>query len=361
MKNQYLISLLAGFLLLGGCQKATVQPTIEAPKVEVAVTGNGGMTDRLWFPAVASAAERSRLSFRVAGEVSRVLVKEGDRVRQGDLLAELDPTDYQLTVDNSLARFSVLDSQYRRSQPLVTKGLLAKSQFDEIAAQREIARAELDLARLRLSFTQLQAPMDGVISRVQVEKFENIQVGQQIINIHSTDHVEIRIQLPDALYTTQPKIDELKKVEALVKVPSGREYEARIKEMTTEPDPATGTYVVTLTMPMPADEWILDGMAVEVTTKSGHPGLKFNSGISLPIEAVINADGDALDRENSFVWVVGEDNTVKKQKVLLGNASKTSLQILAGLNQGSRVVTAGLARLRDGMRVEVIGQETNDE
>ena len=133
--------------------------------------------DNLYFPAIANAADRSHLSFRVAGEVSRVLVKEGDRVVKGDVIAKLDPTDYQLDVDNASARFSVVDSQYRRSAPLVKKGLLAKSQFDEIAAQRQIALAELELAKLRLSFTTLKAPVDGIISRVNVDQFENIKVG----------------------------------------------------------------------------------------------------------------------------------------------------------------------------------------
>ncbi len=75
----------------------------------------------MYFPAVANAADRSHLSFRVAGEVSRVLVKEGDKVIKGDVIATLDPTDYQLDVDNASARFSVVDSQYRRSAPLVKK------------------------------------------------------------------------------------------------------------------------------------------------------------------------------------------------------------------------------------------------
>jgi multidrug efflux pump subunit AcrA (membrane-fusion protein) len=80
-------------------------------------------------------------------------VKEGDKLKKGDVIAELDPTDYKLDVDNASARYSVVNSQFRRSKPLVDKGLLAKSQFDEIAANRQIAFAELQLAKLRLSFT----------------------------------------------------------------------------------------------------------------------------------------------------------------------------------------------------------------
>ena len=320
------------------------------------------MDDNLYFPAVANAADRSHLSFRVAGEVSRIMVKEGDKVTKGDVIATLDPTDYELDVDNASARFSVVDSQYRRSRPLVDKGLLAKSQFDEIAAQRQIALAELKLAKLRLSFTALKAPVDGIISRVNIEQFENVQVGQHIVNIHSLERVEVLIQLPDRLYVNQPPTEErLTAIKALVRVPSGNEYSATVKEFTTEPDPTTGTFTVTLSLPMPEEEYILDGMAVEVTSKDKNVGLDLNLGINVPIEAIFNADGDELGRENKFVWVLNDDNTVSRRQVRAGKASKTSIQILDGLMLKDKVVIAGVSRLRDGMKANKLrNQFLND-
>jgi multidrug efflux pump subunit AcrA (membrane-fusion protein) len=260
-------------------------------------------------------------------------VKEGDRVKAGDVIAELDPTDYQLNVDNAQARYSVIDSQYRRSSPLVEKGLLAKSQFDEIAAQRQIAMAELELAKLRLSFTQLKAPVEGIISRVNVDQFENVQVGQQVVNIHSLDNIEVLIQLPDRYH---------------------------VKEFTTEPDPATGTFTVTLTLPMPENELILDGMAVEVTAKQGVEHLNPTGTAVVPVEAVFNGDGDELNRTQKFVWVLNADNSVSKHLVRLGNASKTQVQIVEGITAEDSVVVAGLSRLRDGMTVSVVKEMAHE-
>lgn len=216
----------------------------------------------------------------------------------------------------------------------------------------------MELAKLRLSFTQLKAPVDGIISRVNVDQFENIQVGQYIVNIHSVDRVEVLIQLPDRLYVNQPPTSEnLAKIDAVVRVPSGNEYKAHIKEFTTEPDPDTGTFTVTLSLPMPEQEYILDGMAVDVTSKDENVGLELNVGINVPIEAIFNADGDDLSRENKFVWVLNDDNTVTRKQVRAGKASKTSVQILDGLELDDKVVVAGVARLREGMKVEVVKQE----
>ncbi|MEZ8631143.1 efflux RND transporter periplasmic adaptor subunit [Vibrio lentus] len=347
--------------LLTACKDKASTESDKLPLVKAIEISVLDFNDKLYFPAVANAAEKAHLSFRVAGEIFKLDVKEGERVKEGDILAELDPTDYQLDVDNAQARYTVIDSQYRRSSPLVKKGLLAKSQFDEIAAQRQIAYAELELAKLHLSFTKLRAPVDGIISRVSVDQYENIQVGQQIVNIHSVEDVEVIIQLPDQIYVNQPNETILSNVEALVRVPSGNEYPAGIKEFTTEPDPSTGTFTVTLALPMPKDDLILDGMAVEVTSHGRDIGLELKAGVLIPIEAVFNADGDDLTRTNSYVWVLNDDDTVSKQQVVLGKANQTTLQIIKGLEMGQHVVVAGVSRLRDGMTVEVLPQETNDE
>ncbi|MFS1936392.1 efflux RND transporter periplasmic adaptor subunit [Vibrio splendidus] len=221
--------------MLTACKDKASTESDKLPLVKAIEISVLDFNDKLYFPAVANAAEKAHLSFRVAGEIFQLDVKEGERVKEGDILAELDPTDYQLDVDNAQARYTVIDSQYRRSSPLVKKGLLAKSQFDEIAAQRQIAYAELELAKLRLSFTKLRAPVDGIISRVSVDQYENIQVGQQIVNIHSVEDVEVIIQLPDQIYVNQPNETILSNVEALVRVPSGNEYPAGIKSLQLSP------------------------------------------------------------------------------------------------------------------------------
>ncbi|MDN3715307.1 efflux RND transporter periplasmic adaptor subunit [Vibrio breoganii] len=341
---------------LAGCERPVVEPTTHISKVEILQLGEPEVTDRIYFPAVAQAALRSHLSFRVQGEITQLPVKEGDRVKKGDVIAQLDTRDFQIAVDNTRASYAAINSQYKRSGPLVKKGLLAQSQYDELAAQRNIALVDLQLAKLYLEFTTLKAPADGIISRVNVDRFENIQVGQQIVNIHSTDAVEVLIQIPDRLFVHQPTQRDLRKVTAKVKVESGNIYEATIKEFTTEPDPATGTYNVTLTMPMPEKEIILDGMALEVTARSSEAGLNVSVGSYVPFKAVVNMDGDLLDRTETYIWVL-EGNKVRKQLVELGKLQNRTVQIVSGLQGAEKIVVKGMSQLRDGAEVEVIKKE----
>ncbi|CED71254.1 HlyD family secretion protein [Aliivibrio wodanis] len=357
MKKLMTLSLISTALILSGCTPAPVDVVIELPKVEIKTIDSGLVGDKLYLPAVATAADRSHLSFRLSGEITNLNVKAGETVKKGQVLAVLDKTDYNINVDNARARYNVANSQYRRSKPLVDKGLLAKSQFDELAAQRQIALADLELAKLRLSFTELKAPIDGIISRVSVEQFENIQVGQQIVNIHNRNAVDIIVQVPDKLYSKQPNSGVVEKINATVRLDNGSSYEAKVKEYTTEPDPDSGAYLVTLTMPMPEDQFILDGMAVEVTTQQSALNESSQFGMIIPIEAVFNEDGDALDRDEKYVWVIDPDSKVRKQKVVTTKASSFGLRVVDGISKGDRIVIAGVSRLRDGIEVNIINKE----
>lgn len=350
-------SLLSTTLLLAACSPPSIDKATKLPNVVVKDIDSGLVSDSLYLPAVATAADRSHLSFRLSGEIKELNVRAGETVKKGQVLAVLDKTDYNIEVDNARARYTVANSQYRRSKPLVDKGLLAKSQFDELAAQRQIALADLELAKLRLSFTELKAPIDGIISRVSVEQFENIQVGQQIVNIHNRNEVDIIVQVPDKLYSKQPNQGVIEKIKTSVRLDNGVSYDAKVKEYTTEPDPESGAYLVTLTMPMPEDQFILDGMAVEVTTEQSALNVSSQFGLIIPIEAIFNEDGDEIGQKEKYVWIVDSDNKVRKQKVITTKATSFGLRVVDGVSTGDRIVIAGVSRLRDGLEVNIINTE----
>ncbi|MGF1764768.1 efflux RND transporter periplasmic adaptor subunit [Aliivibrio kagoshimensis] len=356
MRTQHIMTLLFA-IVVTGCGQAPEQKELTVPIVKTITIDDSAPLGKIYFPAVAAAADRAQLSFRVSGEINELNVKAGDFVSKGDVIAALDPNDYKLAVDNSRARFSAADTKYVRSKKLVTKGLLAKSQFDELAAERQIALAELEIAKLNLSFTELKAPMDGIISRVSVEQFENIQVAQQIVNIHNKDSVDITIQVPDKLYSKHPNTVGVEDVVALVITDDGESYPARIKEFTMEPDPDLGSFLMTLTMPMPEDKFILDGMAVDVTADNSDMKILQNRGFTLPVEALFNGDGDELLKSEKYVWLVDDNSVAHKTRVVTEKMNSDGIRVLEGIKIGDRVVTAGLAVLQDGLKVSQLTSE----
>jgi len=356
-KLSFITLVLAAGSILQGCEKPAVEERQVVQPVSVDVVALAEAAPQLTFPAVAAAADKSSLSFRIQGEVTRIAVGPSDFVKKGQLLAELDPTDYQLEVDDAQAKYNVADSQYRRSAKLVDKGFLAQSQFDELRAQRKIAQARLKLAKLNLTFTKLTAPFDGVISRVPIEQFENVQVGQQVMNIHSTKMVDILIQAPDLIYSQSSAVDiEKSQPGARVVMTDGTEYKALLKEFTTEPDPESGSFLVTLTMPMPEGRFILDGMAVEVRADAQKLKIYKKGEPVIPLEAIFNEDGDGLSLTEKFVWVVNDNKTVTKRRVATDKVVPEGVRLLAGLSEGETIVVAGGNRLREGQQVNVIAK-----
>lgn len=353
MKNPFAIIILS--LFLQACSKPAEVAEKQPPLVKVEVVQLAAAKPQLSFPAVAVAAGKSRLSFRLAGEVTKVHVKAGNEIKKGQLLAELDASDYQLEVDDAQAQYNIADSKYRRSSKLLKQGYIAPSQLDELKAELRIAKVRLDIAKLDLSFVQLRAPFSGLVSHVNIKEFENVQVGESVMNIHRADTIDIQVQAADAIYSKTPA----NKVEATqpkltVITPDKRQHDARLKEFTTELDPNTGSFLVILTMPMPEGNLILDGTAVDVSIDAEKLQIYQAGEYRVPLSAIFNEDGDALDLADTFVWVVGKDNIVEKRQVVTSKVVSDGARLLSGLAKGEQIVVAGGNRIRAGLKVRVL-------
>ena len=360
-KFSSIVIALSAITILQGCEKPIIEPRQKIQLVKIETVQLAAETARLSFPAVAVAADKSSLSFRLQGEVTSVTAGPGDRVTKGQILAQIDPTYYRLEVDDAKAEYAIADSQYRRSAKLVDQGYIAPSQFDELKAQRRIAKARLDIAKLNLSFTELKAPFSGVISHVPIQQFENVQVGQQVMNIHSTTTVDIQLQAPDIIYSQSSAVEiETSRPGAKVITADGMEYEAHLKEFTTEPDPVVGSFVFTLTMPMPKDRLILDGMAVEVRADAQKLNIYKKDEPFIPLEAILNEDGDDLNATQKFVWVVNSDNTVSKRQVVTDKVINEGVRLSSGLAVGEKIVVAGGNRLREGQSIKIFDESMNN-
>ena len=361
-KLSSIVIALSAITILQGCEQPIIEPRQKIQLVKIETVQLAEDTARLSYPAVAVAADKSSLSFRLQGEITSVTVRPGDRVTKGQILAQIAPTYYRLEVDDAKAEYAIADSQYRRSAKLVDQGYIAPSQFDELKAQRRIAKARLDIAKLNLSFTELKAPFSGVISHVPIQQFENVQVGKQVMNIHSTTTVDIQLQAPDIIYSQRSAVEvEASRPGAKVITADGMEYEAHLKEFTTEPDPKVGSFVITLTMPMPKDKFILDGMAVEVRADAQKLNIYKKNEPFIPLEAILNEDGDDLNATQKFVWVVNSDLKVSKRQVVTDKVINEGVRLSSGLAVGEKVVVAaGGNRLREGQSVKILDESINN-
>ena len=313
------------------------------------------------FTGVAKAGIESNLSFRVPGSLQKINVKVGDRVSTGKIIAELDPTDYQLQVEQANAALAQARAQarnaeaaYERAMQLYENRNISKSDLDAARAAAESADAavrsmekQLELANRQLSYTKLLAPTGGSIAAVNSEVNENVRVGQGIVSLTSSSQIEVELSVPEILIT---QISEGQTVTVSFDAIEGREFEGVITEVGVALLSQSATYPVTVKMQGKQEE-VRPGMAAMVSVNFESSDQKER--YIIPTSAVME------DRQGRFVYIVEPSPSeqgfgkIHRKNVEVGQLTGDGLEILQGLKDGDRVVTAGMSRVIEGQKVRI--------
>jgi RND family efflux transporter MFP subunit len=321
-----------------------------------------------WFPGKATAVQEANLSFRVSGRVEQIPFNIGAEVKQGDLLARLDPQDYQVELNNAKAQISrasaeldLAESEYARVARVFDKdpGAVSKSMVDVRKAQLDTAKskvvsaeAALEKATDNLNYTFLKAPFNGTVVERFVEQFEDVQAKQQIIRLLDTSSIEFTVQIPETLMEHIDKVITLGASVVFDTYP-GVEVEAKIKKVGKEASKTTRTYPVTLVMEQPDAFKILPGMAGKAKGNKAASAKVAEDigmvGIEVPVSALF-----AEEEGKSFVWVIDEQKKkVSSQEVHVVNMTEQGA-LVTGLETGRWIVTAGANTLVEGQQVRIL-------
>jgi RND family efflux transporter MFP subunit len=367
MKTGYRVVLACTLLplFMTACREETPLPPPESRPVKTMVVGGLTAGDTRQFPGVVDAIQKADLAFRVEGKIKEILVKEGDQVVKDQVLARLDPADYQIVVNDRKASYETAKANYDRAKALVEKGAISRVDHDRIRAEYFTARANLEAAEQDLKYTSLQATFPGYIARRHVESFEEVRRKQTVFTLQDVSELEIKVDVPENLMiqlrrqvepgkTLEPKremyavFDQIKDVQ----------FPLEPKEISTTADVNTRTFAVTLKMKSPENYNILPGMTATVFAELLASEMGETVTVDLPVTAVV-ADADKA----ATVWIVDEDTmTVSSKPVKTGLLTSNSISV-SGLEAGERVVTAGAAFMREGMKVTLLqtGEQPNQQ
>ncbi len=353
-KSLVLLVSLASTVLIGCGKTEEVPPPPSRPVKIFTVEGIAGAAVRR-FPGSVQASERADLSFRVAGQLQEILLREGDNARQGDLLARLDPTDYQIAVDDRQATFDNAQRNFNRAKELIVDGNISKLDFDRMEAEFRTTQAALTQAKQNLDYTYLRALFDGSIGRREVENFEDVIAKQTIFRYQNTDFLDILIDLPEALVRSMRRSDTYGSEDRpRTAVDASARFEGRdeafalsIKEVATKADPQTQTFRVTMSMDAPQDFTVLPGMTANVEVDFSQIMDVAEETKWVPQTAVQASAG--LDAR---IWILdGDSMTVSSHPVTIGRLRGKDIEVTAGLSGGEEIVTVGAHYLAEGMRV----------
>ncbi len=315
------------------------------------------------FPGQAKATQEVDLAFRVSGPLITFPVDVGDTVNSGDIVARIDPRDFEVNVqsaqgklDNAIAASRRAESEYQRELGILKQdpGATSQTAVDRKREQRDKAKAniksfaaELESAKDQLEYTYLKAPYDGNVVKKFVENFENVQAKEPILRILDDSSIEMVVNIPESLISLAPHVEDIKVV--FDPFPD-TEIPAQIKEIGTEASATTRTYPVTLVMEQPEGIKILPGMAGKASGTPPKGMTQQSFGIEIPVSAIFTDEASG----NTFVWVVDQNSsTVSKQQVEIGKIADRGIRILSGLKEGELIASAGVNYLFEGQKVKI--------
>jgi len=297
------------------------------------------------MPGRARSADEVDLAFDVSGTLVERPVAIGSMVEEGDLIARLDPRDFQANVRAAEAAARNAKSNFNRGKELLESRFISEAEFDRLEAEVDITQARLDLNRKALSDSVIHAPFPGVIANLTVENFQSVRAKTVIARLLGVEMIEMVINVSESQIALVAFIDS---IEVEFDAFPGMRLPAEITEIGSEASLTTRTFPITLLMTQPEDRKILAGMTgVAFATAESQPNE--TTGYVVPVGALL---GEAQDNV-SKVWVVGPDNRVSTRVVKVSGVSQGGANIIEGLQAGEIIATAGVHILAEGQEVIV--------
>lgn len=336
--------LVLSVLLLGGCARRTAVPeTVRPVKVETA--SRAGFIDKD-FAGMATPDDVVNLAFKLSGQLLDIPVADGEHVRRGALLAELDPRDIQLRVDADRSAYREASSQLQRMRRLLEHEAVSRQDYEAAQTRYAQARSAYENALDMLKETKLRAPFSGVIERKFVDNYERVQAGQSILRLVNPITTTVKFTLPESGLATLK--DSTTRFTVEFDNYRGAVFAARLKDYIQTSSDASG-FPVSLTL-LQVDTVryrISPGMSCIVRMQSAE---SFPEAVSVPVSAVY-----APAQGGDYVWVVGSDDRVGLRPVTLGELfGRDRVIVDSGVEPGERIVTAGVYQLRAGEQVRIL-------
>jgi multidrug efflux system membrane fusion protein len=306
------------------------------------------------------AREENPLSFRVGGNLVRRNVDAGDRVKRGDVLAELDPGDLRLQAQAAQAQLAAAEAELARAsadraryaqlaqQQLVSRSTLdaQNAAYTAAAGQARAARAQMDVARNQAAYTQLRAPRDGVIAIRSAEAGQTVTAGQTIFTLAGAAGREVAIALPESRIRDF-RVGQTVLVE-LWNTP-GKHLPGTIREIAPAADPQARTYAARVNLDGDAAAAVELGQSARVYVQDNGN----HAALTVPLSAVQRNNGDP-----PALWLV--DPATRKlhlTPVQLGPYSEDVVSVPAGVKADAWIVAAGGHLLREGQLVAPVDRE----
>jgi membrane fusion protein (multidrug efflux system) len=352
MSRRFWPALILGAFLLAACSQdeeslSEEDETEAAPAipVEIATATRGDIFSTYTGTAPIEAFEDAEVIAKVGGEVRAILVEEGDDVVAGQILARLDGDRLRLEVAQSDANLQKLRRDYQRNIDLKDKGLISAGDFEEIQYRTEALEASHNLAMLELSYTEIRAPINGVISERFIKLGNTLDVNSPAFQVTSLEPLVSYLHVPEREYRRlQPGQNAALEIDAL----QAASFVGTVARISPVVDPQTGTFKITIEVSDPSRR-LKPGMFGRISIVSDMHA----NALRIPRGAIVEEAGASL------LFVIGADDLVEKRMIRTGFIEDGLVEILDGLADDEMFVVVGQSGLKNGATVSIINADTS--
>lgn len=344
------IALLLGAVLLGSCAESTTDKKIVRPVKLYQIESMDSFEKS--FSGLVTPDVFSNLAFKMGGYITKMNVIEGQRVKCGDIIAEIDPQDFQLELDAQNAIYIKAKSQAERAERLLEKDAISKQEAESYEAAHIGAKSAYETMKNILADTKIIAPFDGFIEKKYVEGYQRVQSGESVVRLINPNSLQVLFTIPE---TNVEYISKGSKLYVEFDLYKGERFEAEIKEYVEASNYGAGVPVylkITDKRFNSGDYKISVGFSCRVRLVVDSSS-QYKNSITVPISAIV------YDNENNqkslFCYNPATQSVERRHISDSGIIIGDDMLIVEGdIKVGDRIVAAGASYLTDNQKVKVL-------
>ncbi len=286
-----------------------------------------------------AAIQQANIFSKVSGNLERVHVDIGSRVRRNQILALIDSTELHEQFQLAAATFYNTRVKHQRMKQLLEQNLVSKEDVDDAEATMKVAEANFDVAKTRLSYARITAPFAGYITKRYLDAGALVTPGNStLFTLMDLDSVKVVVNI---LEKDLSRIAEIKKATVTVEAFPGQEYNGIVARTNQALDLSTRTLAVEIDIPNPARE-LKPGMFANVTLVVDER----HDAITLPTMAIMKDDS------SSYVYA-NANNTAQRLRIRTGGEQGSRMEIVEGLNGSEDIITTGQQFVKNGGQIAI--------
>lgn len=332
--------LIASMMLMTGCHKGVNRLETDSPMVRIDTVRTTTGETTLQFPGKVVASKQVNASFKVAGTLKRVCVEEGSRVKAGQLLAEMDATDYQVQLKATEAEYAQVKAEAERVMGLYADNGTTANQYDKARYGLSQMEAKLQNHRNQLSYTRIVSPIDGFVQRRFFDAGETIGAGMPVVEVVSVKSLEVEVNLPASTYMMR---EHMKGFSCTMDVMPGQKMPLQYVGILPQAN-ANQLYTLRLALDDGSGR-IAPGMSVWVSVEMAD---SVAACVSIPATALVK-EGD-----NIYVYLYGDGSVTRNRVDVKALRTDGSAWVEGTLHPGQCVVSVGARHLTDGQKVRLL-------